>query len=95
MDLKKTLNLNTYEWWRNHRRFVTLGLFIALAAGYVRAPIAKDFNVKDTCSRYYSNFITSKEAARRLDIPTNLARPFISKSTNENLRNYCDYMDRR
>ena len=68
MDLKKALNLNTYEWWRNHRRFVTLGIFLALFAGYVRGPSAKDFNIKDTCSKYFASIINQEEAARRLGL---------------------------
>ena len=68
MDLKKLLNLNSYEWWRNHRRFVTLGVFIALAAGYIRAPIAKEFNLKDTCLRYKAFMITEAAAGRKLNV---------------------------
>ena len=47
INLKKTFNLNSYEWWRNHRRFVTLGLFLAVFAFYVRTPSSNDFKVKD------------------------------------------------
>ena len=66
MDWKKHLNLNTYEWWRNHRRFITLGIFLALSAGYVRAPLAKDFKVKDICGRLSADLISGKEAAKKL-----------------------------
>tara|TARA_Y100001968_G_C19333598_1_gene705593 strand:- start:668 stop:991 length:324 start_codon:yes stop_codon:yes gene_type:complete len=68
INLKKTLNLNSYEWWRNHRRFVTLGLFLALFAGYVRGPSAKNFRINDTCGRLSSDLITGEEAARKLKL---------------------------
>ena len=68
IDLKKRLNLNSYEWWRNHRRFVTLGLFLAFFAGYVRGPSAKDFKVNDICGRLSADLITGEEAARGLKL---------------------------
>ena len=55
MDLKKALNLNSYEWWRNHRRFITLGIFLALLGGYVRGPAARDLLIKETCSKILVN----------------------------------------
>ena len=68
IDLKKKLNLNSYEWWRNHRRFVTLGLFLAFFAGYVRGPSAKDFKVNDICGRLSADLITGEHAARELKL---------------------------
>ena len=68
MDLKKKLNLNSYEWWRNHRRFVTLGIFLALFAGYVRGPSAKDFKVNDICGRLSANLISGETAASKLKL---------------------------
>ena len=68
MDLKKKLNLNSYEWWRNHRRFVTLGLFLALFASYVRGPSARDFEVNDICGRISADLITGQDAARKLKL---------------------------
>ncbi len=68
MDLKKKLNLNNYEWWRNHRRFITLGLFLALCAAYVRGPSAKEIKVHDTCGRLSADLITGEEAARLLKL---------------------------
>ena len=68
MDLKKLLNLNSYEWWRNHRRFVTLGLFMALFAGYVRGPSAKNFKVHDICGRLSADLITGEKAAKELKL---------------------------
>ena len=61
MDLKKTLNLNSYEWWRNHRRFVTLGIFLALFGGYLRGPSANDFKVRQICGRFEASDLIEKE----------------------------------
>ena len=66
INLKKKLNLNSYEWWRNHRRFITLGLFLAIFAAYVRGPSARDFKVKDICGRLNADLITGKEASKEL-----------------------------
>ena len=66
MNLKNKLNLNSYEWWRNHRRFVTLGIFLALFAGYVRAPAARTFKVNDICGRLSADLISGEKAARKL-----------------------------
>ena len=69
LNLKKKLNLNSYQWWRNHRRFVTLAAFLALFAVYVRNPSANDFNVRDTCGRLNSSFqITGEEALKKLKL---------------------------
>ena len=68
IELKKKLNLNSYEWWRNHRRFVTLGIFLALFAGYVRGPSANDFKVNDICGRLSADLISGKKAARELKL---------------------------
>ena len=60
MDWKKKLNLNNYEWWKKHRRFITLGIFLAPLAGDVRAPSVKDFKVKNRCGRLSADLITGK-----------------------------------
>ena len=83
---KKLLNLNSYEWWRNHRRFVTLGIFLALFAAYIRTPSANDFKVRDTCGRLQSSYqITGEEAMKRLklELVKDLDRRVISN-------NYCE-----
>ena len=66
MDLKKKLNLNNYEWWRNHRRFITLGIFLALFASHIRGPSARDFKVNNICGRLSADLITGKKAASEL-----------------------------
>ena len=68
MNLKKKLNLNSYEWWRNHRRFVTLGIFLVLFGSYLRSPAAKDFKINDTCGRLSSDLITGEKAAKILKL---------------------------
>ena len=68
IDFKKKLNLNSYEWWRNHRRFVTLGLFLAISASYVRGPSAKNFKVNDICGRLSADLITGEQAAKKLKL---------------------------
>ena len=68
MNLKKKLNLNSYEWWRNHRRIITLGIFLGLFAGYVREPSARNFKVHDICGRLSADLISGEEAARELEL---------------------------
>ena len=86
VNLKKTFNLNSYEWWRNHRRFVTLGLFLAFFAFYVRTPSSNDFKVRDTCGKLNSSFqITGEEALKRLKLSK------LSNYDDRSLANYyCD-----
>ena len=68
-NLKKTFNLNSYEWWRNHRRFVTLGIFLAIFGVYIRTPYSNDFKVKDICGKLNSSYqITGKEAMEKLNL---------------------------
>ncbi len=68
IDLKNKLNLNSYEWWRNHRRFVTLGIFLALFASYLRGPSARDFKINDICGRLSADLISGRKAARELKL---------------------------
>ena len=69
LNLKKKLNLNSYEWWRNHRRFVTLALFLSLFAVYIRTPSANDFKVRDTCGKLNSSYqITGEMALNKLKL---------------------------
>ena len=82
----KLLNLNTYEWWRNHRRFITHGIFLALFAAYVRIPSADDFKVRDTCGRLQSSYqITSEEAMKKLNL-----KPFEDYDKRSIANNYCE-----
>ena len=66
---KQFFNLNKYEWWRNHRRFITLGIFLGLFAYYIRIPDNNEFKVRDTCGRLNSSYqITGKEALKNLKL---------------------------
>ena len=66
---KKIFNLNKYEWWRNHRRFITLGIFLGLFGYYIRLPYANDFKVRDTCGRLNSSYqIKAKKAIENLKL---------------------------
>ena len=47
-ELKKIFNLNSYEWWRNHRRVVTFGGFLILFSLYL-SPVIKEAKYKNDC----------------------------------------------
>ena len=47
-ELNKVFNLNSYEWWRNHRRVVTFGGFLILFAWYI-SPVIQDVKNKNIC----------------------------------------------
>ena len=47
-ELKKFFNLNSYEWWRNHRRVVTFGGFLILFSLYL-SPVIKEAKYKNDC----------------------------------------------
>ncbi len=66
---KGLFNLNKYEWWRNHRRFVTVGIFLSIFAYYVRLPASNEFKIKDICGRLNSSYqITGKKALKSLKL---------------------------
>ena len=82
-ELKKVFNLNTYEWWRNHRRFVTIGLFLSILASYLGTPFYKETKVKDTCAKLNSSYqITGDEAMKKLNLKN------IKNFNNRELANY-------
>ncbi len=84
--MKKLFNLNTYEWWRNHRRFVTLGIFLVLFASYIRIPSANDFKVRDTCGRLNASYqIKGKDAMKKLNLT-----PFKDYDDRTIANNYCE-----
>ena len=85
--MKKTLeespNFNIYKWWKNHRRIVTIGLFLGILAFYIRLPFAKDAKVKDTCAKLNSSYqITGEEALKLLKLKE------IKNYNNRELANY-------
>ena len=83
LNLKKKLNLNTYQWWCNHRSFETIEAFLSLFAVYLRNPSANDFKVRDTCGKLNSSFqITGEEALKKLKL---------NKLTNYDDRSLANY----
>ena len=66
-DWKKRLNLNSYEWWRNHRRVVTFGGFLLLFAWYIN-PVIQVHRNKITCAELAIGSIGYAEAARRVGV---------------------------
>ena len=81
--LKKVFNLNSYEWWRNHRRFLTFGLFLSIFAFYLGTPFYKEAKVKDTCAKLNSSYqITGDEAMKKLNLKK------INNYSNRELANY-------
>ena len=82
-ELKKVFNLNSYEWWRNHRRFVTFGLFLSIFAFYLGNPFYKEAKVKDTCAKLNTSYqISGDEAMKNLNLKE------IKNYNNRELANY-------
>tara|TARA_Y100001968_G_scaffold333927_1_gene401241 strand:- start:23651 stop:23905 length:255 start_codon:yes stop_codon:yes gene_type:complete len=48
MNLKNRLNLNSYEWWRNHRKIISYGGFLIVFAIYL-SPLVKEAKNKNKC----------------------------------------------
>tara|TARA_B100000073_G_C23671413_1_gene548778 strand:+ start:793 stop:1053 length:261 start_codon:yes stop_codon:yes gene_type:complete len=72
-----------YQWWKNHRRLVTFGLFLSIFAFYQRIPLDKEAKVKDTCARLNSSYqITGDEAIKKLNLKE------IKDYNNRELANY-------
>ena len=53
---------------KKHRRFITLGIFLAIIACYVGGPSAKDFKVNDIWGRLSADLVTREEEARELKV---------------------------
>ena len=45
-----------YQWWKNHRKLVSIGLFLSIFAFYLRTPFEKEAKVKDTCAKLNSSY---------------------------------------
>ena len=72
-----------YQWWKNHRRLVTIGLFLSLFAFYLRIPFEKEVKVRDTCGKLNSSYqITGDEAIRKLNLKA------LKNFNNRELANY-------
>ncbi len=58
-----------YQWWKNHRKVVTLGLFLFGFGFYLRTPFDNDSKIKDTCAKLNSSYqITGDEAMKKLNL---------------------------
>ena len=72
-----------YQWWKNHRRVVTFGLFLSIFAFYFRIPFDNEAKVKDTCAKLNSSYqITGDEAIKKLNLKA------IKNFNNRELANY-------
>ena len=72
-----------YQRWKNHRRFLTLVLFLSIFAIYLRAPFGRDAQVKDTCAKLNSSYqITGNEAMKKLNLKE------IKNYNNREIANY-------
>ena len=72
-----------YQWWKNHRRIITFGLFLSIFAIYLRTPFDREAKVKDTCAKLNSSYqITGYEAIKNLNLKE------IKNFNNRELSNY-------
>ena len=72
-----------YQWWKNHRRLVTIGFFLSLFAFYLRIPFERELKVRDTCGKLNSSYqITGDEAIRKLNLKE------LKNYNNRELANY-------
>ena len=69
-DWNKALNLNSYEWWRNHRRVVTFGGFLILFSVYL-SPVIDNARDKRFCAETIAinNSEAYEKVLRRFDLP--------------------------
>lgn len=75
-----------YQWWKNHRKVVTFGLFLSFFAFYLRVPFSEEAKVRDTCAKLNSSYqITGDEAMKKLNLRE------IKNFNNRELSNfYCE-----
>ena len=72
-----------YQWWKNHRRLVSIVFFLSIFAFYLRTPFEKELKVRDTCAKLNSsNQITGDEAIKKRK------RKEIKNYNNRELANY-------
>ena len=72
-----------YQWWKQHRRVITLSLFLSLFAFYLRTPFDKEAKIRDTCGKLNSSYqITGDEAMKKLNLKK------IKNYNNRELANY-------
>ena len=72
-----------YQWWKNHRKLLTLVLYLSIFAVFLRTPFQKELEVKDTCAKLNSSFqITGDDAIKKLNLKA------IKNYNNRELANY-------
>ena len=72
-----------YQWWKNHRKVITFGLFLFICTFYIRSPFDREVKVKDTCAKLNSSYqITGDEAMKTLALKE------IKNFSNRELANY-------
>ena len=72
-----------FQFWKNHRQLITIGLFLSIFAFYLRSPFEKEAKVKDTCAKLNSSYqITGDEAMKKLNLKE------IKNYNNRELANY-------
>ena len=72
-----------FQFWKNHRQLITIGLFLSIFAFYLRSPFEKEAKVKDTCAKLNSSYqITGDESMKKLKLNA------IKNYNNRELANY-------
>ena len=72
-----------YQWWKNHRKLITTGIFLSIFAFYIRTPFENESKVRDTCAKLNSSYqITGDEAMKKLNLKE------IKNYNNRELANY-------
>ena len=72
-----------FQFWKNHRQLITIGLFLSIFAVYIRSPFEKEAKVRDTCAKLNSSYqITGDEAMKKLNLKA------IKNYNNRELANY-------
>ena len=82
MNWKKHLNLNSYEWWRNHRKIISYGGGILLFSFYL-SPLINQSRIRDVCARHKALELNNSKAARKLGLT----------DWGSTVANYCSFYD--
>ena len=72
-----------FQFWKNNRQLITIGLFLSIFAFYIKSPFEKEAKVRDTCAKLNSSYqITGDEAMKKLNLKA------IKNYNNRELANY-------
>jgi len=72
-----------YQLWKDHRKLITLILYLSVFAAYIRTPFQRESEVKDTCAKLNSSYqITGDEAIKKLNLKV------VKDFNNRELANY-------